>query len=105
IRKNFLADGGRFGAGPGQDHIELSVPPLANFVIVVSAPPLGNTVGTGLGFDPYFDILVAGCGDTAAAPAPPPSSGADADAGGSVAPPTNATPPATPSAKSNTEGA
>lgn len=70
IRKNLVAYSGRMEAGPGQDHIEVTIPAKTELTIVVRGPQLGNTVGTGLGYDPYYDLYVSGCN----APATPPSS-------------------------------
>lgn len=62
IRKNFIADATRIAAGPGRDQVNFTVPSLADFILVVRAPERGETVGNGLGFDPYFDLWVTGCG-------------------------------------------
>ncbi|AKU99368.1 hypothetical protein AKJ09_06032 [Labilithrix luteola] len=83
IRKNYLADSTRINAGFTQDHIELTVRAASDFVIVVSTPQRGSTVGNGLGYDPYFDLWVVGCAETdGGAPAPsesPPAPGAASD--------------------------
>lgn len=60
LRKNFLADAGRFDGGPGIERTLFSVPAGGRFVVVVRAPEFDQR-----GYDPYFDLYVKGCGRAA----------------------------------------